>query len=351
MNAPLSPASGEFKPRGGAILTTGILFALTGLMLCGTGLLTLVQAFAIGQLTQSDPKAMAELAGMQDMMWSASLINLVFYGGCGLLFLVVAYGCFASRRWSRPFVLTLGWGWLYTGVVMLLALAVTLPGLKGMMSQSMDKALEKSGGGAAAAPAMDGIFAVIMVIYFVTIALFLIALPALILWLQWHRDVRLTLESRDPVARWTDRQAAPLIGMTITAGLLAIMTVPGLFMMRVPWMAPFLPPGILKILWCLLPVVWAAVAWGSYRRHLSAWFLTILFLVIGTATGLSSMKGIDWAELYRSMGMPESEIETLATMMSGMFSPVKMGVLMSASMLPLLGFLIWVFKYFRRSGT
>ncbi|MCB1207125.1 MAG: hypothetical protein KDN18_22930, partial [Verrucomicrobiae bacterium] len=223
MSDPDSPGAGEFKPRGSAILTTGILLALTGLMLCGTGLLPLVQTFALGQLAKSDPKAMGELAGMQDMMWSASLINLIFYGGCGILFLVVAYGCFTSRRWSRPFVLTLCWGWLYTGVVMLLSLAVTAPSLKGMMSQSMDKALERSGG-AATAPAMDGIFVVIMVIYFITIALFLIALPALILWLQWHRDVRLTLESRDPVARWTDRQTTPLIGMTITAGLLAIMT-------------------------------------------------------------------------------------------------------------------------------
>ena len=272
----LSPApKAEFRPKNGAILATGILLGLTGLMMVGAGFLTLFQTFAMQQIAKADPKAMSELAGMQDMMWTASLINLVFYGGLGLLFLAVAYGCITYRRWARPFALTLGWGWVFMGITMLISLSVMMGGIKDMMGRTMEKAA-KSSPSEAAMPEMDGIFTVIMVIYFVMILLFLIALPTVILWLQWGDDVRRTYESRDRKLRWTDRQPAPLIGMTIAAALFAACSLPYLFLMQSPLMKAFLPDGPLKYAWLLIPFVWAYVAWGSYRRQIAAWILAVL---------------------------------------------------------------------------
>lgn len=340
----------EFRPKNGAILATGILLGLTGLMMVGTGFLTLIQTFAMQQIAKADPKAMSELAGMQDMMWTASLINLVFYGGLGVLFLCIAYGCITYRRWARPFALTLGWGWIFMGISMLISLSVMMGGIKDLMGRTMEKAAKTSPGGAAMPP-MDGIFTVIMVIYFVMIVIFLIALPAVILWLQWGEDVRRTYESRDPKVRWTDRQPAPLIGMTIAAALFAACSVPYLFMMQSPLMKAFLPVGPLKYLWLLIPFVWAYVAWGTYRRQIAAWILAVLALVAGVWFGFSAMSGIDWDLFFKQIGIPEKDLGDLVTMSKEIYTPSRMGVLMIGAMLPTFGFLIWVLRYFRRAES
>lgn len=343
----LSPApKTEFRPKNGAILATGILLGLTGLMMLGAGFLTLFQTFAMQQIAKADPKAMSELAGMQDMMWTASLINLLFYGGLGLLFLAVAYGCITYRRWARPFALTLGWGWVFMGITMLVSLSVMMGGIKEMMGRAMEKAA-KSSPSEAAMPQMDGIFTVIMVIYFVMIFLFLIALPTVILWLQWGDDVRRTYESRDRKVRWTDRQPAPLIGMTIAAALFAACSVPSFFLMQSPLMKAFLPGGPLKYAWPLIPFVWAYVAWGSYRRQIAAWIVAVLALVAGVWFGFSAMSGTDWEMFFKQMGIPERDLGDLVTLSKEIYTPSRMGVLMIGAMLPTFGFLIWVLRYFR----
>ncbi len=350
MSDPSSPQVNGFRPKNGAILASGVILGLSGLMLCVTGCLTLVQAFAWQHLAKADPKAMGELAGLQELMWSASLINLAVYGGIGILFLFVAYGCFAFRRWARPFALTLAWGWLYLGGVMTISLAVTMGALREAMVGSMDRAVETAGGETATS-AIDGIFTVVMMVYFAFMLVFLILLPAAVLWLQWSKEVRLTLESRDPVLRWTDRHAAPLIGLTIGATVFAVVSLPGLLMMRAPWMRPFLPEGPLKYLWFLVPVVWASVAWGSYRRHIAAWILALLALAGSVVFGAASMNGIDWAAVYQGMGIPEKELAAMSGMMENLYTPAKLGLIMAASMLPMLAFLIWVLRYFRAASS
>ena len=230
---------------------------------------------------------------------------------------------------------------------MFLSLAVMMGGMQDMMSGIMESAA-KASPQAPPMPAMDGVFTVIMVIYFVMILLFMIALPALIVWLQWSAEVRLTLESRDPVPRWTDRQPAPLIGMAIAAALFGFCSLPYLFMMDSAFLKPFLPEGPLKHFWIVVPFVWAYIAWGSYRRQIAAWVLAIALLVAGTWVGLGAIQRIDWADAFSQMGIPGMEPEDLAKWMESLFQPTRMLVMMAGSILPLLGYLIWVLRYFRR---
>lgn len=340
----------EIRPKSGAILATGILLGLAGVMMVGTGFLTLIQAFAMQQLAKADPRAMSELAGMQDMMRTASLINLVVYGGLGLLFLSVAYGCITFRRWARPFALTLGWGWIFMGVTMLVSLSVMMGGIKDMMGRTMEQAAKASPGGASM-PSTDGIFTVFMVIYFLMILIFLIALPAVILWLQWGNDVRLTYESRDGKMRWTDRRPAPLIGMTIAAAIFAACSIPSLFLLQSPLMKIFLPDSPLKYLWILVPFAWGYVAWGTYHRQIAAWVLALAALGAGTWFGLSTLTATNWGELYKQMGIPDQSLADVTEMMTEIYKPSRMGVVMAGSMLPPLAFLIWVLRYFRSADS
>ncbi len=341
----------DFKPRNGAIIATGILFGLFGLMLCGVGLLSTLQYFLMGQLGGMDNKAQAEMESMQGMMGMTSIVNLVVYGGSGILMIVVAFGCFLFRRWARPFALTIGWGWLYMGVVMVISILMMMGPMKEFMAESMAAELASAPAGAPTAASMEGFFTIFMVIYLVFLLVFAVLVPVLLLWLNWGSDVRRTLESRDLHPRWTDRQAAPVIGLTISSITLAIFSLPSLLLMNQPWMSQFLPGGIFRNLFFLVPLVWGYVAWGSYRGQLAAWMAALVLLVGGAAMGIFGMQHVNWTEVYQQMGMPEKEVARIAPLVEEMLSRKRMAILMGVSMIPLLGYLIWVLRYFRKQAA
>lgn len=118
-------------------------------------------------------------------------------------------------------------------------------------------------------------------------------------------------------------------------------------MLNQPWMSQFLPGGALRYLYLLVPFVWFYIAWGSYKGQIAAW-ITALILLIGSATmGILTMQHVDWAVMYQQMGMPDAEVKKMAALVTEMLAPKKMGVLMSASMLPMLAYLLWVLRFFR----
>ena len=352
MTEPFLAPPGSFHPRNGAILTSGILLTLNGLGALGSGVMSVVQVFLMKRIGSLDPKAAAELGEMGEPMWTISLANLVFYGLIGILFLYAAIGCFTYRRWARPMNLTLGWGWLYMGVVMMMGLVVMMGPMREAMSGAMKKATVATSGGASPPPVpIEGILGIVMVVYLVIIVVFVIVPPSLILWLNWSEDVRHTLEWRDRSPRWTDRLPVALSGLVIASALFALVSVPGVFLMNEPWMAPLLGDGPVKYAWWLVPVAWAYVAWGTLRRQLAAWFTAMISLLAGAAMGFFSMRGTNWVELYKQMGIAESDVGEMARMMEAMFNPQKMMTLMIIGFVPLFGYLFWIFKDFRKTAT
>ena len=336
----------DFKPRKGAIITSGILFGLFGLMLCGLGALMVLQYFLMDQLGGLDPKGAAQIESMKGMMGMASVVNLIVYGGTGLLMIVIAFGLFTFKRWSRPFALTLSCGWLYMGLVMVFSIVLMMGPMKRFMEATMKEQLASAQVGSAP-PLMDGFFTIFLVFYLGFLTVFLVIVPALLLWLNWGVDVRRTLELRDPKPRWTDRRPVPVIGLTIAATTFALFSLPGMLMMNQPWMSQFLPGGALRYIFFLIPFAWFYIAWGSYRGQFAAWIAALVLLVGSAAMGIHTMQGVDWAVMYQQMGMPDAEVKKIAPLLTEMLAPEKMGVLMGISMLPMLGFLIWVLRFFR----
>jgi hypothetical protein len=352
MTEPSPAPPGSFHPRNGAILTSGILLALSGLGSLGSGAMAILQVFLMKRLGSLDPKAAKELAGFGESMWSISLANLVIYGGIGIVFVYAAIGCFRYRRWARAMNLTLGWGWLYMGVVTMMSLVVMMGPMREAMNGAMTKAVASTPGATAPPPLpMGGIFTFVMIFYLLLVVLFVIVPPAIILWLNWSRDVRHTLEWRDPVARWTDRLPVGLSGLVIASVCFALVSLPGVFLMNEPWMTPVLGDGPGKHAWWLMPVAWAYVAWGTLRRQLAAWFAAMVSLLAGAVTGFLSFRGTNWAELYKGMGMPEDDLGEMAAMMESMFDPQKMMILMIVGFVPLFGYLFWIFKDFRKPAA
>ncbi|MBP6601567.1 MAG: hypothetical protein KA250_07180 [Verrucomicrobiales bacterium] len=337
----------DFKLRKGYLVTSGILFVLAGLNLCGFGALMVVQYFLMDQLGGLDPKGAAQLAPMKDMMGMAAVANLMIYGGTGVLMIVLAVGFFTKKRWSRPIALTVSWAWLYIGVTMIVSLLLMMGAMKSFMVDAMKTATPAG----TTAPPMENFFGIFLVIYFGFLFFFLVLLPALLLWLNWGRDVRKTLELYDPKPRWTDRQATPVIGLTIAAVAFAVFSISGILMMNQPWMNQFLPGVPFRYFFYLIPFVWIYIAWGSYRGQIAAWVTALVVIVGSAAFGIHMMQNIDWAVMYREMGMPEAEVARMALMITEMMSPKKMGILMCTSMLPQIAYLLWVLRFFRKQSA
>lgn len=343
---------GSFRPRNGAILTSGILLALNGLGALASGAMSILQVFLMKRIGSLDPKAAKELGSFSDSMWSISLANMVLYGGIGVVFIYAAIGCFRYRRWARPLNLTVGWGWLFMGVVMMMSLVVMMGPMREMMNKAMTTAVATTPGATAPPPVpMGGIFTFVMIFYLVMIVVFVVAPPAIILWLNWSQDVRHTLEWKDPVTRWTDRLPANLVGLVIASTVFALVSVPGIFLINEPWMTPVLGNGLVKYIWYVIPAAWAYVAWGTWRRQIAAWIVAFFSLVGGVVTGFFSMGGTNWTELYKQMGIPETDSGEMAAMMEAMFSPQKLMILMIIGFVPLFGFLFWCLRDFRKDKT
>jgi len=311
------------------------------------GLLIILQYFLMEKLGALNPGAAAQMESMKEMMGTSALVSLIVYGGSGVLMIVVAFGCFLYKRWARPFALTLGWSWLYMGVIMMGSLAMMMGPMKNFMNDAM--AVEMAKTPDVTAPAsMDTFVSIFMIFYLAFIFVFLILVPGILIKLNWHQDVRHTLESRDPQTRWTDRRPTPVIGLVICAITFAVFSLPSILMMNQPWMAHFFQNSDFSYAFYLMPFAWAYVAWGSYRGQFAAWIVALLVLIGGMVFGIMNMRGLDWAVMYKDMGMPEAETERLASMMGQMLAPKKMGVLMGISMLPILGYLLWVVRFFRK---
>jgi hypothetical protein len=144
----------DFKLRKGYLVTSGILFVLAGLNLCGFGALMVVQYFLMDQLGGLDPKGAAQLAPMKDMMGMAAVANLMIYGGTGVLMIVLAVGFFTKKRWSRPIALTVSWAWLYIGVTMIVSLLLMMGAMKSFMVDAMKTATPAG----TTAPPMENFF-------------------------------------------------------------------------------------------------------------------------------------------------------------------------------------------------
>ena len=223
--------------------------------------------------------------------------------------------------------------------------------MMGTMKNFMVDAMKTAAPAGTTAPPMENFFGIFLVIYIGFLFVFLVLLPALLLWLNWGDDVRKTLELLDPKPRWTDRQPTPVIGLTIAAVAFAVFSLPGILMMNQPWMSQFLPGGSFRYLFYLVPFVWIYIAWGSYRGQIAAWVTTFVVIVGSAALGIYTMQNVDWAVMYQKMGMPEAEVARLAPMISEMMSPKKMGILMGASMLPTIAYLLWVLRFFRKQSA
>ena len=318
-----------YKDRSTGLIVFGILTLLLG---CLVGLFVPLMLF--GQM-------MAAKAPNAPPANTAVILPAVAMYGCLAVALIwLGIGSIKARRWARALLLIFSWSWLVMGVFMT---AVT----PFFMAKVMANLPASTQNGQPAMPpaALTGMI-VFMVLFF---GVFFVAVPAVWTFFYNSRHVEATCETRDPVTRWTDACPLPVLGFC----LWLLFGVPWMLLMPIighgvmPFFGMFLS-GLAGSLFCLaIAAIWGYAAWLLYHLDVRGWWLILIALLVFMVSGVVTYAHHDIIEMYQLMGYPQVQIDQIQKM--GLLTGNHMTWLMSLTMLPFLGYLVFIKKYLRKA--
>jgi hypothetical protein len=316
--------SNACKDRKTGLVIFGILTSLMGL-LCAL----FVPLMLFGQ-------AMAAKAGTPQN--SQTIIPaILIYGLLAVVLVWLGVGSMMARRWARALLLIFSWSWLTIGVISTGVMVLVLP-------QVMEVISATNPPGQPEVPAAAK--TLMLVVPMLMIGVIYVLLPAA--WVLFYRSshVKATCEVYDPVVRWTDRCPLPLLAVSLWLAF----SVPTMLMMAVafkgvlPMFGSFVfgPPG--SALCILIALLLGYSAWAFYKLDLRGWWIIVVSIVLFSISAFITYSRHDLMELYSLMGYPEEQIAQLRK-----FNFLKGSTMAWASlcgMLPILGYLIYVRRYF-----
>jgi hypothetical protein len=260
--------------------------------------------------------------------------------GALLLYLIVAValiwlgiGAIKMRRWVRPLVLTLGTLILVVGFFDLIAMGFWFPAL----------AKTTPGNGAAPAPS-GGMIPISLVAAILMLGFMLLIIPGAFVWFYKKQEMKEALEYFDAVERWTDRCPIPVLGIVVTligyVGV-ALVALPEATLPVFGTVLSGLPAMAVDIVFGAAPLV---LAWLSFRRRPVGWWGTIGFVVVMAVAYLMTSVRSDQQDLYRTAGFTAQQLDMMSQFRSRL--PFGMVALQLSVPLLMIGYLIWVRKYF-----
>jgi hypothetical protein len=309
-------------------MLVGILQVLLG-CLCG------LMAMMMAALSSLGPVAGAPQG--QAMNRQMVLAGVVFYLPLAVAFIWLGIGLACARRWAWTLTVVLSWMWLIMGVVACVTSVFFMGRMTSAIAQQGKLPPE-------AIMAIETITGVILVCVYVL-------LPGVFLGLCHHESVRATCQRRDPKIRWTDRCPMPVLALSI---MLAVGVVSMSWVIPygcvMPLFGVFLSGAKGAVVILLITLVLAYLAWGTYRLQMAAWWGTLLLWIAGGLNMVMTFSRIDLEELYEKVGMPADQLEMMRKM--GFFESMArwapwLGLVGGAAWL---GYLLFVRRYFVRSG-
>jgi hypothetical protein len=316
-----------FKDRSTGLVVFGILTILAGAV-CA---LILLLMFAGQSMAARDAGGAANNMGV--------LPGILMYGMLAVVLVWLGVGSIKARRWARALLLIFSWSWLIIGVMALVVVAVWMP-------KMMEGMATNAAAGQPQLPEATRMAAVI--ISLIVVGVFFVAIPAV--WVFFYRSphVKATCEARDPVRRWTDACPLPVLAICLWLGFSVVMTaiVPLTYRGVLPFFGHFLTGAAGMAGYFIVAAIWAWCAWALYRLNVRGWWVTLVGIFVMTISHVMTYSRHDITELYTLMGYPETQIAAIKNM--GALSDGWMTWGMLAGMVPFVGYLLWVKKYFRK---
>lgn len=265
----------EHKDRRTGLVLFGILEILIGLFAGLMAFLMVVGLMAGSGTPGAPPMRMMAPIG-------------VMYLGIAAIFITLGIGSMMALRWARALTLVVSWWWLIIGVLSCVAMVAMLPRMFDTLPAEQ----------AAVKPVMIGCMSVFF-------GLFFVLLPLGFILFYRRRNVKATVEARDPVRRWTDDVPLPLLAFSVWMILGAAAT------LLCGFMYPSFPVGRWIIRGAAVPAMMLALAllmlfigFGMLRRKASAWWAAVGMFVLGAGWGAVFLSGMtNLAAWYRDIGM------------------------------------------------
>jgi hypothetical protein len=260
---------------------------------------------------------------------------VAMYGGLAAAFVWLGIGSILARRWARALVLILAWLWLLTGVITV-----------GFMIAFLPKILAASSSGSPI-PAVAQVMMLVVMLGILSVCF--IVVPGLLVLFYRSPHVKATCAAQDPVTRWTEACPLPVLGLSLVLAFGAVSMLPMLvFNCVAPCFGRLVsgPPGALIIF--AMIAVWSYCARAVYRLQPAGWWTILIVFSVMTVSALVTFARVDLLEMYRLMGYPEEQIKQIEQY-NFLFKGGNMLWLMSASVLPVFGYLLYVKKFFRQS--
>ncbi|MCI0743776.1 MAG: hypothetical protein L0Y58_00070 [Verrucomicrobia subdivision 3 bacterium] len=321
MDAPKSPP--VYKDRRTGLLIFGVIEILLG-CLC----LLLVPLILFGHV-------MGAKATGKPPDYKVIMPSVIMYPFLAVAFVWLGIGSIKKRRWARAVSLIIGWAWLLAGVAGIVGFVTMGPAI--------------FSGAAGGQPLPPGARIVMLVTAALMLGVFFVAAPATLILFYRSPHVRATCEAADPHPAWTDACPLPVLAVSLWLLVAALwMPLMPLFYNSVMPFFGILLQGIAgTLVFLVLAVLWLYAAWSLYRLKPIGWWITAItmgLLVISSAITFSS---IDIMEMYRAMGYSEELLQQMQQMKFSGRQFTIWGVIGGALML---GYLIFIYRYFRRPG-
>jgi hypothetical protein len=321
---PIPPAvpRPDFKDRRTGLIVFGILEIVLGAMAA-----LMIPLMILGQ-------AMAARTNQEPMSARQLTPAIVSYLVVSAVLIIVGIGSCKARRWARALSLVLAWSWLAIGVLSIVMMAFFMPGIL--------KGSQPPGQQVPEAALLIG-----MIVGMVFMGILFIAVPSVLVIFYRSPHVKATCEARNPSPSWTDACPLPVLGMSLWLGFGAI----GALAMPVS-MHGILPAfgkvlsGFAGSLGCvMLALLWGYCAWAVYRLRSAGWWIVLTSLCIISVSAWMTFSRIGLAELYRAMGYSERQIDMVKQF--SFLQGNRMAYWSVAWMVPIVGFLFFVKRYFR----
>jgi hypothetical protein len=263
--------------------------------------------------------------------------TLGLYGMLAIALTWLGIGSIQAQRWARALLLIFSWSWLLTGIVALTMMALILPSVMARVGSAPQ---------ANGQPPMQGMVAGVMVTMFLFEGVIFLVLPAIWTFFYASRHVKATCEYRHPNPCWTDACPLPVLALVLwlAYGAVAMGLMPMFGFTVVPFFGTFVTgwPGA----FCFLLV--AAVLLGAgvlcYRLDMRGWWLVTMAYGVMMISNLITYSIHDVMDMYRLMHFPPNELAQLQA--SGFFSGNRILWLTALCMVPFLGYLLFVRRYF-----
>lgn len=315
---PSPPEPPAYRDRSTRLIVSGVFLCLLGCCAFLMALLTLASAL----LFQRHPK----VQGASQLGLGQAVYGSLFYCGVGAVLLALGVGSIRRRRWARPLVLILAWGWLVWGLLVGLVVTAVLPAAtEGLPPDPTARAV------------FYGCFGTIM-------GLLGIVVPLLLVGLYRGADVRATFVAHDPRERWTDRIPTPLLGLCFWLGV-------GVASSLLSTLNPLLLIGSKIVtgpaaaaVYVATAAIMAAVAAGLARRSRLAWWGGIALFAVWGVWSAVTLPRLDYDEVVQRMnGMQSSDVPD----MSFLFHDPRFIGAMLTVWLATIGYFVYVRRYLR----